>query len=297
MVTPKYRNIGDLRKPITKDTENMIAEIKDCSSFLQWALPKMKMRWRGFRKVKRQVCKRLLLRMQELHIHNHQSYREFLDKHPQEWEKLEKLTHISISRFFRDYKSWEMLGKKLLPSLAANAARHKRDLNCWSAGCASGEEPYSLALLWNHKLASEFPGLTMHILATDADEHLLQRAWQSCYPESNVKHVPKEWFQKSFQQQEKDIFCLDKNICQKVDFKKQDIRKEMPEGPFDLVFCKNLVGMYFVHDQAVEIFNKISIRMQPAGILMLGNHEPFPEREVDSIYVFNRGLNIYQKKG
>ncbi len=269
---------------------------KLCTEFLKWALPQLGLRWEGYRRVKRQVCKRINARMASLRLGSFSCYKEYLANNPGEWSVLDEMTHISISRFFRDYKSWEMLSEKLLPELAARAIDENRPLRCWSAGCASGEEPYSLAILYYHKLIHSFPNLELQLIASDASSHLLERAEKACYPAGNVKDVPANWLQASFKKKNGE-YCLNSNIKNKVTFLHQDIRNKIPEGQFDLVFCKNLVGMYFAKERAVEVFNLITLSIQPDGFLLTGNHEPVPVENISGMQIYNRGLNIYHKKG
>ncbi len=264
-----------------------------CTEFLKWALPQLGLRWEGYRKVKRQVCKRINARIASLRLGSFSCYKEYFSKNPDEWKILDGMMHISISRFFRDYKSWEMLSEKLLPELAAKAIDENRPLRCWSAGCASGEEPYSLAILYHQKLKHSFPSLNFQLIATDANTHLLQRAAEACYPAGNVKEVPAKWLQSSFKKINGE-YCLHDNIKNTVTFLHQDIRNKIPEGQFDLVFCKNLVGMYFAKERAIEVFNLITLSIQPDGFLLTGNHEPVPVENISGMQIYNRGLNIYQ---
>ena len=151
------------------------------TAFLQWALPRLGMCWLGFRRARGQVCKRLGRRLTELGLRDLGDYRALLETHPEEWTRLDGLCRISISRFYRDQGVWRMLERDILPHLAERARAHgDRRLRIWSAGYASGEEPYTLALLFAFGEAlSDCP---REILATDADPHLLERARRTCYP-------------------------------------------------------------------------------------------------------------------
>jgi len=120
----------------------------DCVQFLQWALPQMHMRWPGFRKVRDHVCKRIERRIRELGLPNVQAYQEYLREIRAEWQQLDGLCRVTISRFYRDKRVFAMLEQEVLPRLAEQAlAADGRSLRIWSAGCASGEEPYTLVLL------------------------------------------------------------------------------------------------------------------------------------------------------
>jgi chemotaxis protein methyltransferase CheR len=109
--------------------------------FLQWALPRLGLRWAGFRRVRGQVRRRVRRRVAALGLEDLDAYRAYLDAHPEEWEVLDALTPITISRFYRDRDVFARLEDDVLPALASAAAAAGRDgLRCWSAGCASGEE-------------------------------------------------------------------------------------------------------------------------------------------------------------
>jgi len=266
-----------------------------CIQFLKWALPRLDLRWEGFRKVHGQVCKRINKRMHQLGLEDYNGYRSFLENHRNEWDSLEQMTHISISRFFRDRMDWEELGENLLPTLAQHAVEKKRIFRCWSAGCASGEEPYSMAILWRQKIIPEFSGLTLKLIATDADEYLLHRAKRAIYSPGSIKEAPEKWIKAAFEKVN-DEFRLRNSYRTMVDLHQQDIRKELPEGIFDLIFCKNLVAMYFRQELAVKLFRKIIAKLREGGLLVLGNHETVPEQAATKLVLYRKGLNLYQKQ-
>src|ERR1700737_3575216 len=147
-----------------------------CVVFLQWALPRLGMRWAGFRRVRRQVCGRVWRRARELGLADLVAYRAYLEEHPEEWALLHSMTRITISRFYRDRGVFGFLEQEVLPMLAAQAiARASRTLEGWSAGCAPGEEPYPVAMMWQLELTQRFPDLSIQILATDLDQTVLTR--------------------------------------------------------------------------------------------------------------------------
>jgi chemotaxis protein methyltransferase CheR len=139
----------------------------ECTAFLQRALPLRDLRWPGFRKVRRQVCKRLKRRMEQLGITDFTTYRARLESDPGEWLVFDECCHITISRFFRDRGVFEVLRKRVLPDIAARARREGRAGRIRSAGCASGEEPYTLKILWDLEVMCSYPGVPVSILATE----------------------------------------------------------------------------------------------------------------------------------
>ena len=127
----------------------------DCTAFLQWALPRLELRWPGFRKVRRQVCKRLKQRMRDLGVQDLAGYRARLEDDPSEWRVLDECCHITISRFCRNKGIFDVVRRQVLPAIAAQAKGEGRGVQIWSAGCASGEEPYTLKILWDVEVASK----------------------------------------------------------------------------------------------------------------------------------------------
>lgn len=251
----------------------------ECVAFLQWALPRMDMRWSGFRRVRKQVCKRLSRRLQQLDLRSLDEYRAHLDAHAAEWDVLDGLCRITISRFYRDRAVFETIHDPILPDLARAALlRDDPVIRCWSAGCASGEEPYSLSLAWDLEVAAKAPGADLQIVATDVDAHLLHRARVASYPQGTLKELPDEWIAVAFERAD-DELRLRAPYRDRVELVQQDIRLEMPPGPFDLVLCRNLVFTYFDASLQSELVPQILSRVRPRGFLVLGGHETLPPGE------------------
>ncbi len=274
---------------------NKTGYFKNSDDFLRWMLEELNLSWQGYRKVRGQVHKRIRRRMEELSIVSFDRYRQYLEKHTDEWEMADRMARITISRFYRDSAAWDSLKEIYLPAFAETSLNAGRSLRCWSAGCASGEEPYSLAILWKQLIMPRFPQAKLEIVATDADDHMLGRAEKACYSRGPLRDLPVELTGKAFEK-EGISYCLKEEYKEMVKFLSQDIRKEMPEGKFDLVFCKNLVSMYFRKSLAVSVFSKISKKMRKGSLLILGNHEEFPLDEIDEIKVLDKGRNMYIRK-
>ncbi len=275
---------------------------EDCVPFLQWALPRLGMRWAGFRKVRGQVCRRITRRIGELGLSGFEAYRRHLECEPDEWSYLDSFCRVTISRFHRDRGVFELIRNRLLPELlaaegegagAAGAALAEPVVRCWSAGCASGEEPYSLIILWRLQLRKRFPGVRLHVLATDADETLLERARRARYPPSSLRELAPEWVEAAFAPAGGEL-RLRRPFHQGVELLRQDIRSEMPAGPFHMILCRNLVFTYFQPDLQARLLDGILHRLLPGGYLVVGSHERLPagdwplERHIDGEAVFRR---------
>lgn len=252
-----------------------------CIDFLQWCLPKLNKRWAGFRKVRGQVCKRIARQMQELELRSIDAYRDYLDAHPDEWNRLDAMCRITISRFYRDRGVFDALRDPLLPDLAERLINQNQSaLRAWSAGCASGEEPYTLRILWRHTLADRFSTLNLHITATDADPHMLDRARTACYSRGTLKELPDDWIERAFRYddaRDDEPHCLRPAYKRGIRWRQQDIREAMPDGPFQLILCRNLAFMYFDETLQRRCLNRLLDRLAPGGWLILGKHEALPD--------------------
>lgn len=205
------------------------------------------------------------------------AYRRRLETDPEEWHRLDSFCRITISRFCRDRPVFDWLERVGFPSLAATALSVGRDrLTCWSAGCGSGEEPYTLRILWDLCLADRFPGLELDIVATDADSAVLGRARRAIYSAGCLREVPRAWVEKAFVVRDGD-FHLREEFRRGIRFVRQDIRLELPTGPFDLVFCRNLAFTYFDASVQHRFLTRISHRMLGGGILIIGRNETLPD--------------------
>lgn len=249
----------------------------DCAAFLQRVLPQIGLRWRGFRKVRGQVCKRIGRRMWELGLSDMLAYREHLQSNTDEWQALAALCTIPISRFHRDKRVFECVGSTVLPALAKESlARGSQHLECWSAGCACGEEPYTLAIQWRMLLAPRFPELGLRVLGTDVDAVVLKRASVGCYKPSSLEALPSAWCDQAFERCGK-LLCLHETWRRDVEFERQDLLLTLPQRVFDLVLCRNVAFTYFAAEQARQALDRIAARLRPGGALVIGIHEELPE--------------------
>ncbi len=267
----------------------------DCVRFLQWALPQLRMRWQGFRKVRRQVCKRIQRRLDELELSGERDYRAYLEAHPEECQILDRLCRVTISRFYRDKKVFAFLAREVLPELfRGSLARGKRTLRLWSAGCGSGEEPYTLALLWELALKSSFPELKVRILATDSDPNMIGRAQEARYSASSLKDLPTAWRDAAFVE-DGDQYSLRPAFRSSVEYRCDDLRETVSEGPFDLVLCRNLAFTYWELDLQLDAARRIIEALIPGGGLVIGVHETLPEGLEDVVPWV--GVGVYRRRG
>lgn len=271
---------------------------EDCVTFLQGVLPQMQLRWAGFRKVRGQVCKRLQRRLQDLALANLDSYRQYLVSHQAEWQILDALCRVSISRFYRDKQMFAFLEHTVLPELVRRAlARGDACLRVWSVGAGSGEEPYTLAILWQLQLQQQFPSVRLQIIASDADPNMLQRCQHACYDYSSVKNLPPGWREQVFALRD-GKYCLQPEYQTGVQFLQHDVRDDFASvvsaGSIDLLLCRNLVFTYFDASLQQQTLERLLRVLRTGGALVLGIHEQLPQTGA-GLRLWSERLRIFEK--
>jgi len=245
-------------------------------AFLQWVLPSLGLRWPGYRKVRKQVGKRIRRRIDELALSSFGAYRDYVEAHPDELATVAHACRVTISRFYRDHVMFDRLFGDILPDLAEAAIAHGDPaLRVWSAGCACGEEAYTIAIGWQLALATRFPDLPLEIVATDIDEDVLERARRGCYPAGSLRECPVAWKREAFRW-DGDLARVHDTFHDCVSFVLQDLRESAPEGRFHLVLCRNLAFTYFDTQLQREAAARIRTHMSDGGVLMVGCNEVLP---------------------
>jgi len=130
------------------------------------------------------------------------------------------------------------LRAKVLPRIAELAQQKGRAARMWSAGCASGEEPYTLKILWDLEVARPYRGgVALSIIATDADGAMLARAEKACFTVGRLRELPPPLVNQAFDH-EGSLYCLKRQYREGIAFLHQDLRRDAPPGPFDLILCR-----------------------------------------------------------
>jgi len=258
--------------------------------FLKEVAPCLGLQWRPFQRrgVKRKVERRII----ELGFSRFDEYLLKVQKDPEEKGHLSRILTVTISRFFRDKEVFDTLESSVLPAILRN--RGKGDLKIWSIGCASGEEPYSVSLLWKKKFEKDFPGVRLSVLATDIDEKMLRRAEEGRYKKSSLKETPQEVLENHFKKED-GFFILNPSVRKSVEFKRHDILREEPFPGMDIIFCRNLAFTYFSKESQIEVLKKIASSLKEKGYLVVGKDETLPLTYPTLFVPFSQAERIYQK--
>ncbi len=218
--------------------------------------------------VRRNIRRRVMRRMESVGIHDFPTYLRFLRANPSERESLRPLFTVTISRFFRNRTVFEAVSRRVLAPLSAKGD----PVSAWSAGCASGEEAFSLRILWE-----ELPGRNppLSILATDVDGACLKRAGKGLYPESSLREIPRSIVERHFRKEEGGA-RLREDVVRSVTFRYHDLMGNPPSGRFHLVLCRNAAFTYFDFPRRVAVAGMIASALHPGGFLVIGRTERLP---------------------
>lgn len=190
---------------------------------------------------------------------------------------------INVSEFFRNKSQWDVLKEKILPLIIEN----NKNLKIWSAGCSTGEEPYTLAML----LAEHFPQCNHTILATDFDLKVLNKAKEGIYSSKEISGVPENYLRRYLINKDGN-YQVKEDIKRSIVFKNHNLLKDPFDTNFDLILCRNVV-IYFTEDTKNQLYRWFYNSLRTKGVLFTGSTEQIIQaREIglNSIAIF-----FYQK--
>lgn len=259
------------------------------TTFLKQTLIPMGLEWRYFHR--KSIERRVIARIQELRIASIREYAAILTRCGDEKKLLRSLMSVTISRFFRDRELFQALREQILPELTSRYTSTDKKLQVWCAGCAGGEEPYSLAILWRSYFHTAH--VELKILATDINPKCLRRAYTALYGSSSLKEVPKKLIETYFESSGQKYRLLPE-IRKMVGFKVHDLLIDDIPGAFSLVFCRNTAFTYFLPSMRPIIVLKIHEALEPGGFLVIGRKERLPHESKD--YFEPQGKYIYRRK-
>lgn len=217
-------------------------------------------------------------RMRELGIADYQAYYTVVTdgvRGQVEWENLIDRLTVHETRFYRDMNSLNLLRSHYLHPLLSNRINEPRTIHAWSVGCATGEEPYSLAMMMEH-LFAEHDLLYYGITATDISRAALQTGREGIYHARRVKNVPAEIALKYLSRIDNEHVQVAAELRQRVCFAQLNLLQidSMPVGEMDIILCQNVL-IYFRHAMRDRILDQLATRLKPNGLLVLGSGEVF----------------------
>ena len=226
------------------------------------------------------LCGRLFRRLRTLEITSLQNYYEFVSQPEQHEERARMIDAITTNetRFFREPRQFEFLVQKVFPRWQADAERGLRPkrVNIWSAGCSSGEEPYTVAMLLAKHLPAE-QGWDARILATDISNRVLEKARKGIYSIARSTELPKDllhaFMLRGIAERQGEM-KVKVETQQMVEFRRLNLDQESDrvEGPFDAIFCRNVL-IYFDAASKQRVVTSLVGHLVANGILFVGHAE------------------------
>ena len=236
------------------------------------------------------VYSRIARRIRERKLTDFSTYLAYLNSHKdQEFDAFINALTTNLTSFFRESHHFDYLKKQLVPALLVQN-KNSRRVRIWSAGCSTGEEPYSLAMALHELFPSNWD---VKILATDLDSNVLKKAHTGVYSAANVNGLDdallKRWFLKS---KDGESYKVKPKLQQLISFKRLNLLQDWPmKGPFDLILCRNVV-IYFDKDSKDLLFKRYAKILAPHGHLFLGHSETMGKEHIE---FKNLGKTMYQK--
>ena len=217
------------------------------------------------------IRRRIAVRMRACGVHSYADYHALLDRSPGEYERLRDALTINVTRFFRNAETWSVVRRSLLPLIC----RPAEEVRAWSAGCSSGEEPYTLAVLLAEHLESAGRAAELDrivVEATDVDRTCLERARTARYSLESLGDMPGDLLRRYFEPLGLE-YQVAERIRRRVQIRSHDMTAEPPpRRGYHLILCRNVL-IYFDRPTQERLFNAFTDALAPGGFLVLGKVE------------------------
>ena len=216
------------------------------------------------------LARRIARRMLMLGVGSFEEYQDGLEAQPEEFGELFNTILINVTSLFRDPSAWEAIATEVIPKIIGKPSS-TGEVRVWSAGCASGEEPCTLAILLADALGDDAFRKRVKIYATDVDEEALAHARRAAYTEKEMQNVPRKFRRKYFEPQE-GKFALRSDLRRAIIFGRHDLMQDAPISRVDLLTCRNTL-MYFNADAQARITSRLHFALRDTGFIFLGKAE------------------------
>lgn len=218
------------------------------------------------------IKRRIGIRVRATHCKTVDEYCDLLLGSEAELDLLYKVLTIHVSQFFRNPLTFRKVKEEIIPQLILQCkSRSQRELRIWSVGCASGEEPYTLAIILKEHFQEEMHDLNVSILATDVDAGTIQTARTGVYGEDRMAEVPDQVKARYFRQTGSKYQLLPE-IKEMVTFRQSDLFETSSYAVSDLILCRNVL-IYFERSQQLKIMAGFATVLEQGGYLVLGKSE------------------------
>ncbi len=216
------------------------------------------------------IQRRVSRRMADVGVERYDDYLDYLELHSEEFAELFNALLINTTGFFRDPQVWEYLATEIAPQLLATRPV-EAPIRVWCAGCASGEEAYTLTMMLARVMGEPACRDRVKIYATDVDEEALDAARQGAYSPRQIEDVPHDALERFFERtDQRYVFRKDLRRC--LIFGRNDLVQDAPISRIDLLVCRNTL-MYFTAETQAQILRRFKFALDNDGYLVLGKSE------------------------
>lgn len=218
--------------------------------------------------------RRLLVRVRALRLEGIEAYARYLRRHPEELGRLQRALSIKVTSFFRNRSCFEFLEEKIVPDLLRRSALHRRRVAVWSAGCATGEEPYSLAALFASATGRGTPAsrTQVRITGTDLDDSALQAAERAIFPARALLDSAPPASKGHFVVRADGTASPSPRLKGMVRFERESLLDPIGRKDLDLIVCRNVL-IYFSLEHQERILSRFAEALSDGGYLVLGRVE------------------------
>lgn len=240
------------------------------------------------------ILRRLQRRMIATNVSDLREYSRYLANHLEEYQRLTASFLIKVTEFFRSPELFRVLREQVIPEIIAQARTHNNVLRIWSAGCATGEEAYSLAILVAETLGEEIEQFQVQIFATDLDNDAVAFARRGIYPHAALTGLPEELISRYFVKLD-GVYEVTKQLRGLVIFGQHDLGQRAPFPHIDLVLCRNVL-IYFTKELQARALQLFAFAPRDGGYLALGKAETV--HPLDAYFTSADGhLKLYRRRG
>lgn len=241
------------------------------------------------------IMRRAEIRMRATNSPTLREYIVFLENNPAEYDRLVEAFTIHVTRFFRDERVFGFFAKSILPELVWEKQKSgKKTIRVWSAGCSSGEEAYSIAIMFCEQLDLKLNDFLVSVIGTDVDPESIVKAESGIFASSELVDVNMGYIDKYFAYVGKGKCKISPQVKRLVKFKVHDFLAQDNPRFLDVVFCRNAL-IYLDHDRQKQLFRNFHGALNPGGILVLGSAETVLGENAGLFATISAECHIYKK--
>jgi len=241
------------------------------------------------------VERRLAARLRTLELRTYREYADLLEADPTEYERMLDTLTINVTDFFRDDAVWDILRKRVIPDMVADKLRGRnRTIRIWSAGCATGEEPYSIAMMVLDVLGKDADKFLVNVLGTDLDPDVLHFAETARYTKDKLKNIPPSYQVRFTRAHGRVEFEIKPEVGRLVRFRHSSLFGPSPMKVVDLILCRN-VFIYLDRPRQMAVLERFWGSLARGGYLVLGRSEKMPAEMVRRFEPIEPRERVYRR--